>query len=395
MPKIEAVSFDLTGTLLTFTPSLGTMCAEIMAKLGVGEIPSAENLNRRKKQAQRVVLSNGFSPTSEIRSREYWRAMLWEIFAGTIPSDLFPLACEKIYKRIADPGSWCILPGALDALAAARFLGLRCIVLSNGDARWRNALKALGLDSQFDEIFLSSETGFAKPDSKAFEHVCLKVKIPRGNLLHVGDSLSHDVLPARAFGAETIWVAHAPDGAPPEDRVTIIDSLADLPEILRSRACADFSCTHFPKATRNLLALLRGLPEEQSPNPETIVAKKGGSESLTRKQKRINEAAYTSDREFITPAGTLEQILKSHGIFSGSAQSVIRDNWEKIIPSALVCRCTPAEIRDNWTTLVIACESPIIRQQLEFRKRTILKKLREFSGAENIKKIILTNELSG
>lgn len=395
MPKIEAVSFDLTGTLLTLKPSLGAMCAEVMAEIGIAEIPSAENLNRRKKQAQRIVLANGFSPTSEIRSREYWRAMLWEIFAGSIPSALFPQTCEKIYKRIADSNAWRILPGALDALAAARFLGLRCVVLSNGDTRWRNALKALGLDSQFDEIFLSAETGFAKPDSKAFEQVCLKLKIPRGNLLHVGDSLSHDVLPAHAFGAETVWVAHAPDGAPPEDRVAIVDSLADLPEILRSRACADFSCTHFPRATRNLLALLRGLPEEQSPNPETIVAKKGGGESLARKRKRVEEAAYSSDREFVTPAGTLEQILKSHGIFSGSTQSVIRDNWGKIIPAALVRRCAPAEIRDNWTTLVIACESSIIRQQLEFRKRTILKKVRELSGAENIKKIILTNELSG
>lgn len=393
-PQIRVISFDLTGTLLSFSPSLGEMCADAMRELGLKEIPSAGTFDARRKQAQRVARANGFSPTSEARSREYWRAMLWEIFAGTVPTALFPRAKDILYRRIADAGSWRADPAAENVLRAARFLGLRCVALSNGDSRWLNALKKLGLAPLFDAVFLSSETGLAKPDEKAFEQVCLAMKISRGELLHVGDSLAADVLPAHAAGAEAVWLTRAPDGAPPEERVSVIESLSELPELLRKRLCADVARKHFPRSTRNLLALLRGLPEEQFPNPETIVAKRHGSESLARKRLRTEEAAFSPDRAFVVPADTMESLLRSRGIFGGSIQSVIRENWAATVPADLAARCVPVELRDALTTLVVACENAVVRQQIEFRKRALLKKIRALPGCAGIRKISYANDFS-
>ena len=140
---------------------------------------------------------------------------------------------------------------------------------------------------------------------------------------------------------------------------------------------------------------MRGLPEEQQPDIHTIVVKKNSSETGARKWLRTENAPYTTDREFIVPADTLDDILKNHGIFSGSIQSSIRENWGNIVPAALVSRCVPTELRDGFSTLVVACENAVIRQQIEFRKRAILKKIREISGCEKIKKIIFSNEFSG
>lgn len=391
---IQVISFDLTGTLLGFRPSLGEICAETMRELGLSDVPAAKVFDDRKKQASRVAVANGFSPTSEKRSREYWRAMLWEIFAGTVPTALFPKAQERIYARLADASSWCLADGATEALDAARFLGLRIVALSNGDARWRNAMKKLGLEPRFDEVFLSSETGLAKPDPHAFENVCLKMRIPRDALLHVGDSLAADVLPAHACGAEAVWLTRTPDGAPPETRVVIAESLRELPKILQTRLCENRACTHFPRDTRNLLAALRGLPEEQTPNPATIVAKKSGSETLARKRARVEAAAFTTDREFSVPAKMIDELLRSRGIFSGSVQSIVRERWAEIVPANLATRCAPAELREGMHTLVVGCESSVIRQQLEFRKRGILKKIRSLPHCENISKIVFSNEFS-
>lgn len=394
MSKLRVISFDLTGTLISLSPSLGDICADAMRELGLQKIPPAKNFNLRKKYAQRAARANGFSPTSEKRSREYWRALLWEIFSGTVPTTLFPKVQEIIYARIADGRSWKAYSGVREILEAAHFLGLRCVALSNGDSRWRNALKTLGLHDYFDDIFLSAETGFAKPDPQAFEHLCLSLKIQRGELIHVGDSLSYDIEPAHAIGAEAIWLMHSAEGAPPPERVSIVESLAELPTMLRERLCADISCKHFPRATRNLLALLRGVPEEQIPDPKTIVVKKRGSESIAKKRRRVEEADYSTVREFVTPENSLDEILRSHGIFAGSVQSVIRENWDKIVPESLRNRCTPTDFSDGWTTLVVSCESAIVRQQIEFRKRDMLKKIRKISGCENIKKLVFTNEFS-
>lgn len=395
MPTIKVVSFDLTGTLLALSPSLGEICAGAMRELGLTDIPSAKVFDARKKHAQRVVRANGLSPTSEARSREYWRAMLWEIFEGAVPTALFPKAKDLVYARIADAAFWRASPDARRTLESLRFLGVRCVVISNGDSRWRNALNKLGLAPLFDKIFLSSETGFAKPDTQAFDNVCLAMKIRRGELLHVGDSLSHDVVPAHAIGAEAVWLTRSPDGAPPEQRVSIIESLGDLPRILQARLCEGVSRAHFPRSTRNLLALLRGLPEEQQPDPNTVVVKKNSSESAARKWLRTENAAYTTNREFVVPADTMDDILKSHGIFGGSLQSQIRENWEKIVPASLASRCIPTELRNGFSTLVVACENAVIRQQIEFRKRSILKKINALPGCEKVQKIIFSNEFSG
>lgn len=395
MPTIKVVSFDLTGTLLALSPSLGGICVDVMRALGLPNIPAAKIFDARKKHAQRIVRSNGLSPTSETRSREYWRAMLWEIFEGAVPTELFPKAKDLVYARIADAASWRAAPDARRTLESLRFLGVQCVVISNGDSRWRNALNKLGLTPLFDKIFLSSETGFAKPDAQAFDNVCLAMKIRRGELLHVGDSLSYDVTPAHAIGAEAVWLTRSPDGAPPEQRVSVIEHLGELPLILQARLCESVARSHFPRSTRNLLALLRGLPEEQQPDPSTLVVKKNSSESAARKRLRTENAAYTTDRDFVVPANTMDELLKSRGIFSGSLQSSIRENWGKIIPDSLVSRCAPTELRDGFSALVVACESAVIRQQIEFRKRSILKKIRMLPGCEKVQKIIFSNEFSG
>lgn len=397
MSKLRAISFDLTGTLLEFSPSLGAICTEALREIGMpeSEIPPAKALDARRKQAQRVIRANGFSPTSDARSRDYWRAMLWEIFAGTVPDALFPHAVERIYTRLGEARSWRAAPAAVAALDAARFLGLKCVALSNGDARWRRALEGVGLARFFDKIFLSAETGLAKPDPKAFDRVCLDLQIRRDELIHVGDALATDVLPAQKLGIRAVWLMNGIDDSPSKpDGIVAIESLAELPELLRARLCAETVRKHFSRSTRNLLALLRGVPEEPVPPPNSIVAKKFGTESAAKKRVRSEEAPCAGDTEFTVPANTVDALLRSRGFFSGSMQARIRENWARIVPENLAARCSPTELRAGLTTLVVSCESAVVRQNLEFKKRTLLKRLRELPGCEKLKKITFTNEIS-
>lgn len=63
----------------------------------------------------------------------------------------------------------------------------------------------LGLDQAFDAVFISGETGYAKPDPRAFAQV--EAVLPARRTLMVGDSLRRDVRPALARGWGAVWVA--------------------------------------------------------------------------------------------------------------------------------------------------------------------------------------------
>jgi len=45
-----------------------------------------------------------------------------------------------------------------------------------------------------------------KPSFNNFEALLRRFKIPREHLLHVAESLYHDVVPARSLGITTVWV---------------------------------------------------------------------------------------------------------------------------------------------------------------------------------------------
>ena len=75
-----------------------------------------------------------------------------------------------------------------------------------------------------------------KPDRAHFEEGIRRLGLPPGRILHVAQSLYHDVPPARALGMATVWVkryegrpgAALAGHAPPDAAVTDLATLCDL-----------------------------------------------------------------------------------------------------------------------------------------------------------------------
>lgn len=383
--QISTISFDLTGTLLRPVPSLGDLCVEAMRAQQIPNVPAAEVFNNRRVEARRVAQANGHSPTSETRSRQYWRSMLWEIFAGRCSNKEFEIATEFIYQRLAEPAHWALLPGVVPALSALRFLGLKLVVLSNGDARWEKALVDKKLAPFFDDFFVSASTGFAKPDIAAFDNVCQKTGIARGELLHVGDTLVEDIVPAHTFGAHAVWVTQRPDGLPPEG-VPIFDSLSEVPEYVRAMLVAENKTRHFSLSARNLLANLRNLPEEKFIDRDFDGGgnKSGKAKNIAaRSLERLDRAAQNVP----AAAPLFDKVLQSKGLYEHSLQSRILDAWSELVPAKFAARTAPLKLEKHMTVLFVVCESATIRQEMNFIKTSILKKIQALSGAKKIKSI--------
>lgn len=388
--KISVVSFDLTGTLLKPFPSIGDLCVDAMRAQNIPNIPDATEFNARRNLARRVAQANGNSPTSEQRSRDYWRAMLWEIFAGRCNNRQFEIAVDFIYRALASPEHWKLMPDVVPALEAVSFLGVKTVVLSNGDSRWKKALADKKIAHFFDKILVSSETGVAKPSEAAFDNLCRTMCIPRGELLHVGDTLAEDIVPAVRFGANAAWVTTRATELPPEN-VPIFPSLRGVPEYLRERLVGEISKKKLTRSANNLLAALSGFPQED-PAP-----RKYGDldrEKEIKISRRFAEASEARREQGKTEpqdvAPFWENLLRSRGLFEYSLQSAIVREWHNLIPEKLAGRTSPVALENNFSTLKVQCANPVVRQEFEFQKSAILRKIRtKIPGADKIRKIVL------
>src|ERR1035441_10480064 len=99
-PSIQAVTFDVGGTLIEVWPSVGHVYAEVAARHGVVGL-SAASLNRRFTAAWRAA-------TDFSHSRADWAALVDATFRGLTdrpPSQTF---FGELYTRFASPYPWRI-----------------------------------------------------------------------------------------------------------------------------------------------------------------------------------------------------------------------------------------------------------------------------------------------
>ena len=123
-------------------------------------------------------------------------------------------ACMKQYERNLSIGHY-FLPGAEEAVKRLKE-HYRLFLVSNGTATVQHSrLTSAGLYPYFEQVFISQEIGYNKPDKAYFDR-CFE-RIPGfapEKALMVGDSLTSDIKGGINAGLKTVWVnpAHKPCG---------------------------------------------------------------------------------------------------------------------------------------------------------------------------------------
>lgn len=127
-------------------------------------------------------------------------------------------------------------PEVLETLARTRSFA-RMGLLSNTQSFDMEFLERLGLTALIPNRFLSSETGFLKPEPQAFETVQKRLGLFPGELAMVGDSWHDDILGALRAGWTAIWVNREGRARPehsPEAELVEISSLAQVPSVIEN-----------------------------------------------------------------------------------------------------------------------------------------------------------------
>lgn len=214
---IQAVTFDVGGTLIEARPSVGHVYAEIAGRHGVRNI-TPELLNERFKTAWRA---RGHLTDT----RADWEELVDAAFQGLAVEPPRTTFFPELFERFAQPEVWHIFDDVLPALEALRLRGLRLGVISNWDERLRVLLRRLGLDIWFETTVVSCEVGFPKPSSVIFERAARNLGLPPASILHVGDSLEMDLLGARGAGFHALRICRGAEALTDGE----IRSFADLP----------------------------------------------------------------------------------------------------------------------------------------------------------------------
>jgi len=217
--KIQAVTFDVGGTLIEPWPSVGHVYAEVAERHGLKNI-SAEVLNTRFKSAWAAVKNFNHSQAG-------WEELVNLTFKNLVPGTSVPFF-QDLYERFARADAWRIFDDVRPALAMLGSSGIRLGIVSNWDERLRGLLQQLGLADQFASIVVSCDIGAVKPSAMIFEHAAAKLELPPSAILHVGDSLEADVLGARSAGLTALRIRRGQEPSREDD----LHSLTDLPSRL-------------------------------------------------------------------------------------------------------------------------------------------------------------------
>jgi 2-haloacid dehalogenase len=224
--RVEALTFDCYGTLVDWESGIAGALAPLLERHG-GMLDRGEILARYGR-IESGAQSGSFLPYREVLA-EVVRGFGAEL--GFEPSD------EGVASLAESLPNWPVFPDTVLALQKLAVRYRLAIVSNIDDDLFAGTARHLGVE--FDEVVTAEQVGSYKPAPRHFHVVRERLGLEVGEILHVAQSLFHDIAPARALGWPTVWVDRRQDrsgsGATPSSSVTpdvTVSDLATVPGLL-------------------------------------------------------------------------------------------------------------------------------------------------------------------
>ena len=223
---IEFLLLDLDDTILDFHKAERIALSKTIQDFGVEPTEEALALYHKINKWHWEQLELGVMTREEVLTGRF------AVFFRELGKEVDPAACARSYERNLSIGHY-FLPGAEETVQALS-KKYRLFLVSNGTATVQHSrLTSAGLYPYFEQVFVSQEIGFNKPDKAYFDR-CFE-RIPGFDpkkALMVGDSLTSDIKGGINAGLKTVWInpKHKDCGDIRPDYQ--LDALSQLPELL-------------------------------------------------------------------------------------------------------------------------------------------------------------------
>lgn len=218
---INAITFDVGGTLVKPWPSVGHVYAQVAAQSGAGQFDPAL-LTSRFIKAWKALPNFDYSVAG-------WASIVDETFAGLTTDKPSRTFFPTLYERFAAAEAWHLYDDVLPLLQKLAERRIRLGIISNWDARLRPLLTALGLAQYFEVITISCEVGATKPSPQIFQAAANAFSLPPQRILHIGDSLAADVHGAQAVGFHSLLIDR--DRAAGQGVIRSLLELLEVPQL--------------------------------------------------------------------------------------------------------------------------------------------------------------------
>lgn len=125
---------------------------------------------------------------------------------------------------------------SIPVLEEIRELGIKTALITNGNPKLQHfKIKTLELEDLFDEIIVSGETPYEKPDVRIFQLMAEKLNLKTEEMLYIGDHPVNDIKGSREAGCIPVWVKTTgtwifPEIEKPEYQV---QTVKEIPELIR------------------------------------------------------------------------------------------------------------------------------------------------------------------
>ncbi len=224
---IELVYFDVGGTLIDPSPSVGAVYACAGRPHGLAAPPEELQAAFRKLWSARTapgadsIFTMGHDRET---THAWWRALVFDLLDAVGFSGDREACYQSFFTAFERPESWRVYDDVIPTLEALRRRGIGRGIISNWDYRLPPLLERLDLARWFDPILVSAFEGLAKPDVEIYRRGAERAKLVPERILVVGDRADLDVYPARAAGLRALLIDRTGEGDP----ASAIRSLTEL-----------------------------------------------------------------------------------------------------------------------------------------------------------------------
>jgi 2-haloacid dehalogenase len=191
--RFEVFTFDCYGTLINWEDGILGCLRRILAA-------HDKNID----DATILQLYGDFEARAEHGEYRCYREVLQSVVQqfgaqlGFTPTD------EEVRSLPDSLPQWEPWPDTVSALRELK-KRFRLAIISNVDNDLFAATQPQ-LGVEFDQVITAQQAKAYKPSLKIFELALSRVGTPAHRILHIGQSLYHDVLPAQSLGLATVWV---------------------------------------------------------------------------------------------------------------------------------------------------------------------------------------------
>jgi 2-haloacid dehalogenase len=212
--RFEILTFDCYGTLIDWETGILAALHRILAAH-----------NQSIDDATLLKLYGDFEQLSEQGEFHPYREVLQSVVRRFGAELGFAPTPEQVRSLPESLATWTPWPDTVAALhqLKSRF---RLAVLSNVDDDLFATTRPQ-LEVDFDEVITAEQAHAYKPSLKMFELALSRINAPAHRILHVAQSVYHDVVPAQSLGLATVWVDR-PSARPGVGAVKFADAKPDL-----------------------------------------------------------------------------------------------------------------------------------------------------------------------